>query len=213
MKFVFKDRHHAGVQLTTELTHYCNCSNCIVFGIPRGGVVVAAEVAIGLNLPLDLIVTKKIGAPFNPELAIGSVDPNGKATVDKRAKEMLNISPRYLQTTVPTITAEIKRQLELYRGHTDYSKLTQQTALIVDDGIATGQTVIAAVQFLKTLDAERIVVATPVIAPATLNRLCEIADEVRYVLCQEQFSAVGQFYQDFSPVNDNEVLRTLQSIK
>lgn len=203
---VFKDRCQAGIQLAEKLRDLDRCRNCIVFAIPRGGVVVAAEVAEHLNLPLDLIVTKKIGAPFNPELAIGSVDPAGRVNVDQTTAAKLNISPTYWQTAAKETGALIRQQLEQYRRSADYPNLEQTTAIIVDDGIATGQTVIAAIGFLRSLSAQRIIIATPVIAPSTLSKLNELADEVRYVLCEEHFFAVGQFYQDFSPVNDNEVM-------
>lgn len=209
---MFKDRRDAGIQLLKQLSSYEKNKNCIVFGIPRGGVVVAAEVAMGLNLPLDLIITKKIGAPFNPELAIGSVDPEGKAIVDENAQKRFNISSEYLETAVATITANIKKQLQIYRGSYIYPSLKQHEAIVVDDGIATGQTMIAAIDFLRRLKTKRIIVATPVIAPSTLTKLNEIADEVRYVLCEKHFFAVGQFYQDFKPVNDKEVISIMKQI-
>ena len=124
---------------------------------------VAAEVAEHLNLPLDLIVTKKIGAPFNPELAIGSVDPAGRVNVDQTTAAKLNISPTYWQTAAKETGALIRRQLEQYRRSVDYPNLEQTTAIIVDDGIATGQTVIAAIGFLRSLSAQRIIVALSLI--------------------------------------------------
>lgn len=210
---MFKDRCDAGKQLTDKLRDYEDCKDCIVFAIPRGGVAVAAEVAVGLSLPLDMIITKKIGAPFNPELAIGSVDPSGKASMDESAKEMFNISPGYWQNAVEAITAKIKDQLEMYRGSSVYPDLAETRAIIVDDGIATGQTVIAAIGFLRSLNAKRIIVATPVIAPTTLAKLNRLADDVKYILSEEHFFAVGQFYQDFSPVDNDEVVGILRRLK
>ena len=210
---MFKDRHHAGIRLAEKLEDFNRCGNCIIFAIPRGGVVIGAVVAERLNLPLDLIITKKIRAPYNPELAIGSVDPTGNINVNQNIIAGLNISSDYLQAAAETTTAQIKEQLEQYRKSSHYPSLEQTIAIIVDDGIATGQTVIAAIGFLRSLDAKRIIVATPVIAPSTLSELNKLADEVRYVLCEEHFFAVGQFYQDFAQVNDEQVMEIMADIQ
>lgn len=210
---MFKDRRHAGIRLAEKLDDFNRCDNCIIFAIPRGGVVIGAEVAERLNLPLDLVITKKIRAPYNPELAIGSVDPTGNINVNQNIIAGLNISSDYLQTAAETTTTQIKEQLERYRKSSHYPDLEQTIAIIVDDGIATGQTVIAAIGFLRSLKAQRIIVATPVIAPSTLSELAKLADEVRYVLCEERFFAVGQFYQDFAQVNDEQVMEIMTDIR
>lgn len=210
---MFKDRHHAGIRLAEKLEDFNRCGNCIIFAIPRGGVVIGAVVAERLNLPLDLVITKKIRAPYNPELAIGSVDPTGNINVNQNIIAGLNISSDYLQTAAETTTAQIKEQLEQYRKSSHYPSLEQTIAIIVDDGIATGQTAIAAIGFLRSLDAQRIIVATPVIAPSTLSELNKLADEVRYVLCEEHFFAVGQFYRDFAQVNDEQVMEIMADIQ
>ena len=210
---MFKDRRHAGIRLAEKLEDFNRCGNCIIFAIPRGGVVIGAVVAERLNLPLDLVITKKIRAPYNPELAIGSVDPTGNINVNQNIIAGLNISSDYLQAAAETTTAQIKEQLEQYRKSSHYPSLEQTIAIIVDDGIATGQTVIAAIGFLRSLDAQRIIVATPVIAPSTLSELNKLADEVRYVLCEERFFAVGQFYRDFAQVNDEQVMEIMADIQ
>lgn len=210
---MFKDRHHAGILLAEKLEDFDRCDNCIIFAIPRGGVVVGAEVARCLHLPLDLIITKKIRAPYNPELAIGSIDPAGKINVNRALISGLNVPSSYLQTAAETTIAQIRKQLEQYRKGIDYPDLKHITAIIVDDGIATGQTVIAAIGFLRNLKARKIIVATPVIAPPTLSELNELADEVRYVLCEEHFFAVGQFYRDFTQVNEKQVIKIMTDIR
>lgn len=210
---MFKDRRHAGILLSEKLKDYDSCDNCIIFAIPRGGVVVGAKVARRLHLPLDLIITKKIRAPYNPELAIGSIDPAGKVNIDQTLVSGLNVSPTYLQTAAETTLAQIKKQLEQYRKSIHYPDLEHIIAIIVDDGIATGQTVIAAIGFLRDLKVQRIVVATPVIAPPTLSELSELVDEVRYVLCEEHFLAVGQFYRDFTQVNDEQVINIMTDLR
>ena len=209
---MFEDRHHAGIKLAKELEDFKHCDNCIIFAIPRGGVVTGAEVARHLNIPMDLVITKKIRAPYNPELAIGSVDPSGNISVNQDIIAGLNISSDYLRTAAETTVVQIEEQLEQYRKSSSYPDLEQTTAIIVDDGIATGQTVIAAIGFLKSLRARRIIVATPVIAPSTLSELRKLADEVRYVLCEERFFAVGQFYRDFTQVSDEQVIKIMTDI-
>lgn len=211
VEMMFKDRRHAGIKLTEKLKDFDRCDNCIIFAIPRGGVVIGVEIAKRLHLPLDLIITKKIGAPHNPELAIGSVDSTGKTTLNQTLVSGLGISADYLQTATKTTLSQIKKQLEQYRRNTDYPNLEQTTAIIVDDGIATGQTVMAAIGFLRDLKARSIIVATPVIAPSTLSELSELVDEVRYVLCEERFFAVGQFYRDFTQVDDKQVMRIIRN--
>ncbi len=210
---MFKDRHHAGILLAKKLEDFDSCDNCIIFAIPRGGVVVGAEVARRLHLPMDLIITKKIRAPYNPELAIGSIDPAGKINVDQTLVSRLNVSSAHLQIAAETTLAQIKKQLEQYRKSADYPNLEHITAIVVDDGVATGQTVMAAIGFLRDLKVQRIIVATPVIAPSTLSELNELADEVRYVLCEEHFFAVGQFYRDFTQVNDEQVINIMTDIR
>ena len=209
---MFEDRHHAGIKLAKELEDFKHCDNCIIFAIPRGGVVTGAEVARHLNIPMDLVITKKIRAPYNPELAIGSVDPSGNISVNQDIIAGLNISSDYLRTAAETTVVQIEEQLEQYRKSSSYPDLEQTTAIIVDDGIATGQTVIAAIGFLTSLRARRIIVATPVIAPSTLSELRKLADEVRYVLCEERFFAVGQFYRDFTQVSDEQVIKIMTDI-
>ncbi len=211
VKMMFENRRHAGIKLAETLKDFKHCDNCIIFAIPRGGVATGAEIAKRLHLPLDLIITKKIGAPHNPELAIGSVDSTGKTTLNQTLVSGLGISADYLQTATKTTLSQIKKQLEQYRRNTDYPNLEQTTAIIVDDGIATGQTVMAAIGFLRDLKARSIIVATPVIAPSTLSELSELVDEVRYVLCEEHFFAVGQFYRDFTQVDDKQVTRIIRN--
>ncbi|NMA54380.1 MAG: phosphoribosyltransferase [Firmicutes bacterium] len=208
---IFANRRQAGLKLAQTLSDFARCPDCVVLAIPRGGVVVAAEIARQLKLPLDLVITKKIGAPFNPELAIGSVDSNGKISLDETLIARLNIPSAYIHRAAKQVLAQIKNQLAKYRARIDYPDLTQKTVILVDDGIATGQTVIAAIGFLKSLPVRRLVIATPVIAPATLANLKQSADEIRYVRCEHRFLAVGQFYQDFSPVSDDEVITIMNS--
>ncbi|MDI9476082.1 MAG: phosphoribosyltransferase [Natronincolaceae bacterium] len=210
---MFEDRRHAGIKLTEKLKDFDRCDNYIIFAIPRGGVVVGAEVAQRLHLPLDLIITKKIRAPYNPELAIGSMDPTGKINVDQTLVSRLDVSPAYLQKEAETTMAQIKKQLEQYRKSADYPNLEHTTAIIVDDGIATGQTVMAAIGFLRNLHVQRIIVATPVVAPSTLSELSKLVDEVRYVLCEEHFFAVGQFYRDFTQINDEQVINIMTDFR
>lgn len=206
---MFKDRKDAARRLAGLLEKYKEDSDAMVFAIPRGGVVIGRVIADCLKVPLDIIVARKIGAPFNEELAIGAVDPAGNPIVDDRAIMMLHIDDEYLARAIRKKKDEIKIRLEKYRGNAEYRSLSGKKAILVDDGIATGYTVKAAIVFLKDLKAEKIILAAPVIAPDTLAELKLQADEVFYLLSKEPFYAVGQFYNEFPQVADDEVIMLL----
>ncbi|ADL08385.1 phosphoribosyltransferase [Thermosediminibacter oceani] len=208
---MFKDRIDAGKRLSRILEKYKNTANAVVFAIPRGGVVVARVVCDYLNLPMDIVVARKIGAPFNEELAIGAVVPGGRVLLNEDAVAILRVSEDYIEKQRLRKIEEIRRRLEMYRGSDAYANLEGKTAIIVDDGIATGYTVKAAVEFVRGLNAGRIIVAAPVIAPDTLRELQDLVDEVVYIYSEEPFYAVGQFYSDFREVQDDEVLVMLKN--
>ncbi|TYP49214.1 phosphoribosyltransferase [Thermosediminibacter litoriperuensis] len=208
---MFKDRIDAGKRLSQVLEKYKNAGNAVVFAIPRGGVVVARVVCDYLNIPLDIVVARKIGAPFNEELAIGAVVPGGRIILNEDAVTILRVSEGYIEKQRQRKIEEIKRRLEKYRGSDAYGNLEGKTAIIVDDGIATGYTVKAAVEFVRSLNAGRIIVAAPVIAPDTLRELQDLVDEVAYIYSGEPFYAVGQFYREFPQVQDDEVLTMLKN--
>src|SRR5665648_806392 len=198
---VFADRHDAGRRLAAALERYRGSPDAIVLGVPRGGVVVAAEVARELGLPLDIVVTRKIGAPGNPEYAVGAVDADGRVF----AGALAGIPEEYLQRCLLLEREEIARRLHAYRAGRPALDLAGKTVLVVDDGIATGLTLRAAVRYLKDRGARRVVVAAPVAAPDSAVRLRAEADDVVTLDEPPGFSAVGQFYERFDQTSDAEV--------
>jgi predicted phosphoribosyltransferase len=210
---LFEDRNDAGKKLAQALLKYKNDKSAVVFAVPRGGVVVAEAVCEYLQIPFDVVVARKIGAPFNEELAIGAVVPDGNVIINEEAVRVLKVSESYVKAQKQIKINEIKERLMKYRGSDVYENLEGRTAIIVDDGIATGYTVKAAIDFIRGLNAELVVVASPVIAPDTLMELENLVDEVVYIYSQEPFYAVGQFYKSFPQVSDEEVISIIKKIK
>lgn len=205
---MFRDRHHAGTLLAETLRHHIAADGWIVLGLPRGGVVVAAEVARALELPLDVIVTRKIGAPGNPEYAIGAVDADGVVTLGAYA-----VADRgYLERAAEAEKAEIARRLTAYRAGRPALDVSGAHAIVVDDGLATGLTMISAVEYLNRHSAARTVVAVPVSPPDTARLLRVRADEVVTLIEPRDFFAVGAFYDDFSQTSDTEVVALLRKL-
>ncbi|PKQ10057.1 MAG: phosphoribosyltransferase [Actinobacteria bacterium HGW-Actinobacteria-9] len=203
---MFRDRIHAGRLLAEELSAgHAERDDTLVLGIPRGGVVLANEVARRLSLPLDIIVTSKIGAPGNPEYAIGAVDPDGEVTPNPYA----GYSLLELQQLAVPVHHKIESRLHLYRGMQEPLDLKGKTVILVDDGIATGLTVISAIAYLRRHGAHSIVVAVPVIAAGAAAIIRPEVDELVALEEPEVFYAVGQFYRHFDQVSDDEVLETL----
>ncbi len=206
----FEDRNDAGRQLVPLLADFSGADNTLVLGLPRGGVVVAMEVSLALGLPLDVWVTRKISAPFNPELAIGSVDSNGNLLLDESAARLYEISDRYIREEVNLQTEEIKRRYQVYRGSESAPDVSGKAIIVVDDGVATGYTMMAALQSIRKSGADSIVCAVPVASPRVLNKLKELADRVECWSAPSYFGAVGEFYRNFAQVSDEEVLECLK---
>ena len=180
----------------------------VVLGIPRGGVVVAAPVAEALHAPLDVVVPRKLGAPGNPELAIGAVAP-GVRVLDDRLLRALGVPERYVEEESEREEAEIVRRTELYRSGGAAAAIAGATVVIVDDGVATGATAIAALRWARAQDAARVVFAAPVGPRGTIRILGEEADEVVVLETPPSFMAVGEWYEMFDQVQDDEVIRIL----
>jgi putative phosphoribosyl transferase len=202
---MFIDRVHAGQSLARVLESYRGCPDSIVLGIPRGGVVVAAEVARELGLPLDVAVAAKIGAPANPEFAIGAVAPDGEVTTNPDA----GFSADEVKTLSGPAHAKVERYLGLLRSGLPPLEVAGKTVLLVDDGLATGLTVRAAAEWLQRLGASRIVVAVPVASASAVSFVRDAADEVVAAAVPPGFYAVGQFYERFGQTEDAEVLELL----
>jgi predicted phosphoribosyltransferase len=202
---MFRDRRHAGELLAALLGNYRERAESAILALPRGGVPVAAAVARSLALPLDVFLVHKIGAPGEPELAIGAVSMDGLVVLDRQTIAIMGISDAALESAIAHEREKLLRKERLYRGNRPPLSLTGQTIILVDDGLATGYTMLAAVRDVRRRQPAALVVAVPVALQETLNRLRTEADEVVCVDTPKRLEAVGQFYQDFSQVSDEQV--------
>lgn len=206
---IFKNRSAAGEILAKRLVNFTNAKGIIVLGIPRGGVVVASEIAKRLNLPLDILITRKIGAPDQKELALGAIDPSGEVVWDNNLINDLGLKIHDLREEVKEQEQEIKRREELYRQGKPKLDLSNKTVILVDDGIATGATVQAAVNYIKKLGAKRIILSVPVISSDVLGRLDHNIERKVILQRVDYLGAVGNFYEDFRAISDEEVIELL----
>lgn len=203
----YQDRHEAGRVLADQLVSYRDLPDVLVLGLARGGVPIAAEVASHLHAPLDVFVVRKLGVPQWPELAMGAVASGGGLVLNDDLVARLGVDHDTIAETIRHETAEIERREQAYRGGRPAPELTGRTVILVDDGIATGATMLAAVRAVRA--AKRVVVAVPV-GPATLSsQLRDEADEVVCTSTPAMFEAVGQAFVDFHQVSDDEVRRLL----
>lgn len=205
----FADRVEAGKRLASELTDFIG-KTAIVLAIPRGGVVVGYEIAKAFNLPLDVIIPHKIGAPDNPELAIGAMTEDGTIILDKELTAYLGVPQDYIKEESERQKSEIERRLKFYRQNAPYPNLRGLDVIIVDDGIATGSTMKAALASVKNRGAKTVTVAVPVGPPSTIKELIKQADRVVCIYTPEFFQAIGQFYEDFGQTTDQEVIQLLK---
>ncbi len=205
----YKDRRAAGEKLAEELLKL-NIDNALVLGIPRGGIVVAAGVAKKLKFPLDIIIPRKVGAPFNPEIAVGAVTQDGTVFLNRLVMDVYKISRGEIDGLVDEQVEEIKRRMVKYRGRDDYRYDKGKTIILVDDGIATGFTVKAAIASIKNIFAPvKIILAVPVAPPDVVSALADEVDELVCPLTPDNFYAVGQFYEQFEQTGDEEVRELL----
>jgi putative phosphoribosyl transferase len=208
---IFHNRALAGEELAKVLKKYKNKKNTIVLGLPRGGIVVADKVAAFLNLPLDLVVPRKIGAPMNPEYAIGAITEEGEGIFNEEEIKTLDISEDYLKKEVESEKKEAERRLKKYRGDRPPLDLKNKTVIIVDDGIATGLTIRAAIKTVKKMGANKIVVAIPVSAQDSLEKIKGEVDEVVCLKAPMFFGAVGAFFEEFLQTEDKEVVEIMKN--
>jgi predicted phosphoribosyltransferase len=204
----FADRREAGQRLAIALEHLRE-RRPHVLAAPRGGVVVGGEVARALDAPLDAVVARKLRAPGNPELAIGAVAEGSGVYLDERS----GVSPEYIEREVAAQRLEIARRVQVYRQGRPLPDLRGRTVIVVDDGIATGATVIAALRAIREHAPAHMVVAVPVAPPESIARLAREADEVVCLAAPGAFYAVGQFYDSFAQVNDDEVNTVLATYR
>ena len=208
----FSDRVNAGKRLASALKDFSG-KHGLVLAIPRGGVVVGYEIAKAINLPLDVIIPRKIGAPDNLELAVGAVAEDGTAILDEKLIRYLGVSHDYIREETERQKQEIQRRLKLYRQDTSYPNLKGLDVIVVDDGIATGSTMKAALASVKNRGAATITVAIPVGPPSTIEELEKMANQVVCLYTPEYFQAIGEFYSDFNQTSDEEVIRLLRESK
>jgi putative phosphoribosyl transferase len=205
----FADRRDAGRRLAERLAPLAG-EQVVVVALPRGGVPVAHEVAAALDAPLEILAVRKLGAPHNPEYGIGAVAEDGTCVIDAEAAEVLGISNAELDAIVVRESAELVRRVAAYRGDRPPLDLAGRTAVVVDDGVATGLTDTAALRAVRRKGPLRVVLAVPVSSPDALVRLRAEADEVVCLRAPRLLHGVSQYYRDFSQVSDKDVLRDLQ---
>jgi putative phosphoribosyl transferase len=208
---LFRDRTDAAKQLAERLYWLKNeiqenKSSVVIIAVPRGGVVIGNIIASQLGAKLDLVVSRKIGAPFNPELAIGAVMPDGSYFLNDVA-EMMNVSEDYIESQIEKEVKEIDRRLIEFRGDREYyNELEGKIVVLVDDGIATGATILASAKWIKDKhNCKQLIIAVPLAPREILEDLKRVADKVTVLHTPEPFGAVGRFYHDFNQVSDDEV--------
>jgi putative phosphoribosyl transferase len=212
-EILFEDRRDAGRQLAERLASYAE-ERPVVFALPRGGVPVGAEVSRSLGAPLEVIVSRKLGAPGQPEFGIGAVTPGGVRVLNERAVRALGIEEDYLEMVSTRELAEAERRLRLFRGEgRPYPDLEGRTAILVDDGLATGVTARASLLALRRMNPQRLVLAVPVCAVQTAELLRPETDELICLLAPADLEAVGLWYRNFEQTSDEEVVRLLEQAR
>ncbi|MDR0372982.1 MAG: phosphoribosyltransferase [Nitrososphaerota archaeon] len=205
----FSDRIDAGKRLAAALTDFRG-KNGMVLAVPRGGVVIGYQIADALNLMLDVIIPHKLGAPGNPEFAIGAITEDGTTVLDHNIINYLNITDEYIQTESERQKKEIKRRLKMYRQDMPRRDIAGLHVILVDDGIATGSTMKAALSSVKNKGATTVTLAIPVGPPSTIQELKPQADRVICLYTPDLFQAIGQFYSNFNQTSDQEVIALLK---
>lgn len=207
---MFSDRTEAGKRLAGRLVDHRGSANTVVLGLPRGGVVPAFEVAKDLHLPLDVIIVRKIGFPGSPEFAIGAVSESGMVMMNSSIVSAYRIDDEYIEKEIELKKDEIARRAALYRNGKGMRDIRNKTVILVDDGVATGASMKASIKAVRKAGPARIIVALPVAPPSTMREIEEMAEEVICLEVHEDFGAVGNYYEDFSQVSDEQVVELLQ---
>jgi putative phosphoribosyl transferase len=207
----FADRRDAGRQLAAALTPLAE-EGSIVIGLPRGGVPVAEEVALALRSPLEVLAVRKLGAPHNPEYGIGAIVEDGTRVLDMGALAALGVDAEALEAIVVEETVELRRRVEVYRGGRERVRVEGRTAIVVDDGVATGVTDTAALRAIRRDQPAHLVLAVPVCARESAALLREEADEFVCLSEPRLLRGVGQWYADFAQVSDEEVIASLDRV-
>jgi hypothetical protein len=206
---MFRNREDAGRQLAERLKQR-TLSNPLVLGIPRGGVVIGAVLARELGAELDVVLARKLRAPGQPELAIGAIAEDGQMHLNRLGQELTGDMPEYVDEEHTLQQAEIKRRQRLFRKVRPQAAIQGRSVIVTDDGIATGATMLAALQVLRSQGPLEIIVAVPVGSPDRLVEVEPYCDELVCLLCPDDFWAIGQFYRDFQQVDDESVIELLR---
>ena len=209
----FKDRHEAGGALADLLQGYAHRNDVVVLALPRGGVPVAYEVARSLDVPLDVFSVRKLGVPGHPELAMGAIASGGVQVLNDEVLAWYQPSADTVEAVARVEMRELERREQLYRQGRPLVLVEGRTVILVDDGLATGSTMRAAVQAIRQLRAGSVVVAAPVGAPDTCRAMRQVADDVVCAFTPDGFTAVGAWYEDFSETSDDEVRRLLHEVR
>lgn len=207
----FRDRGHAGEVLALSLREYARRTDVVVLGLARGGVVVAAAVAAALEVPLDVFMVRKLGAPGHEELAMGAIASGGVRVMNPDIVRSLRVSPDAIDAVARREQLELERRAALYRGDRPTLSLDGRTAIVVDDGLATGASMRAAVLAIKTLHPASVVVAVPTASRQARDDIAELVDDVVCVATPEPFWGVGAWYDNFTQTSDDEVARLLRA--
>ena len=209
-RYLFQDRHDAGRRLARALGRYKQAEDTLILALPRGGVVVAVEISLALELPMDVFVTRKLGTPGNPELAMGALAETGYRHLNVDIIRQFGVSEDQLEQEVRRQHDEINRRIHRYRRGRSLPPLANRTVILVDDGIATGATFYASLAALRESGAGHVIVAVPVAPPHVPYELRSQVDEVVILETPAVFFGIGQFYADFAQVNDDEVIGCLE---
>ena len=208
----FKDRHEAGIKLAEQLKKYKNNKDVIVLAIPRGGVEVGYEIARFLNVKLDIIVTKKIGLPGDEEFAIGSVGPDKNIMLNEETLRIYNVSKEYIKEKTKEIGKEIERRYKAYKGKYELQSLKNKIVILTDDGIATGFTTRVAINYIKSQNPKKVILAVPVAPSDFANQIKKEVDEFICLHSTNLFFAISQFYDYFPQMGDEEVKNYLKKL-
>lgn len=207
----FRDRQAAGKQLATQLKGYANCSGGLVLGLPRGGVPVAYEIAMALDLPLDICLVRKLGVPGHPELAMGAIASDGVRILNEDVVRWLTISDQIIERVAAKELRELKRRDRAYRSDRPLPKIRDRTIILVDDGLASGATMRAAIEVLRSQQPQKIVVAVPVGSSSVCQSLEKEVDQVVCLATPQPLYAIGVWYQNFAQTTDQQVCMLLEN--
>lgn len=210
---ILPDRTEAGRRLARVLSAYADRKDVVVLGLPRGGLVVAFEIAKALDVPLDVLVVRKLGVPGHEELAFGAIAGGGTRVTNPDVVRMLRLTPGEIDAVVAREQGMLEQRERFYRGHSRALELEGKTVILVDDGLATGASMRTAIRLLRNYNPERIVMAVPVAPRETCSALQQEVDEAVCLAMPESFYAIGSWYHDFTQTSDEEVIELLDSAR